>query len=67
MKNPGIYKITNVTNNKCYIGSAVNVYNRLGDHRKELRKDRHCNKHFQNSWNKYGEENLLKNNVKDYL
>lgn len=28
----GVYKITNIKNEKCYIGQAVNAYKRLNDH-----------------------------------
>lgn len=29
---PGIYKITNIQNNKCYIGKSTNIKKRLSDH-----------------------------------
>ena len=31
-ENPGIYKITNLTNQKCYIGKSTNVKRRLQEH-----------------------------------
>lgn len=34
--NPGIYKLTNIDNNKCYIGKAVNVKKRIQDHFKSV-------------------------------
>lgn len=54
----GIYKITNKINGKFYIGSSQNISQRWYDHKRELRHDRHCNKHLQDAWNKYGEENF---------
>jgi len=58
----GIYKITNILNNKCYIGSSASkyyLYNRLLNHFNNLRKNKHVNSHLQNAWNKYGEENFI--------
>ena len=57
-KQPGIYKITNLTNNKCYIGSSFNLFNRLHNHKTNLRKNRHHNVYLQRAYNKYGEENF---------
>lgn len=56
---PGIYKITNTTNNKFYIGSSINITKRWWAHRKNLRLQTHCNSHLQSAWNKYGEEVFL--------
>lgn len=52
----GIYMIINLINNKKYIGSSKNIYSRIAKHRSLLRKNKHYNKKFQNSWNKYNEE-----------
>lgn len=62
----GVYKITNVVNNKCYIGSAskhkeINGYNkgfyiRSSKHISDLIHNKHSNKHLQASFNKYGDE-----------
>lgn len=54
----GIYKITNIVNNKIYIGSSRNIKNRWFKHTALLRHNKHENKHLQNAWNKYGEENF---------
>lgn len=54
----GIYKIENKVNGKVYIGQSINIEERWRTHRNMLRRDDHYNKHFQNSWNKYGEENF---------
>ena len=53
-----IYKITNIINNKIYIGSAIDTYNRFSKHKSQLNKNKHHNSYLQNSWNKYGEQNF---------
>lgn len=54
----GIYKITNIINNKIYIGSAVFIYSRKHVHFHHLKNNTHHNQHLQNSYNKYGSENF---------
>lgn len=55
----GVYKITNLVNNKFYIGSTVDSFKvRLRAHFNKLRINKHPNKHLQGSFNKYGEENF---------
>ncbi len=56
---PGIYKITNLINNKIYIGSCVGFNQRKGQHKYRLRKGNHDNSHLQSSWNKYGEDAFI--------
>lgn len=51
----GIYVIRNTVNNKVYVGSAVNLYNRFKSHKSKLRRNLHPNTILQNSWNKHGE------------
>lgn len=51
----GIYSITNIINNKKYIGQSVNIKCRLRNHKWELRHNKHFNDHLQKSFNKYGE------------
>jgi len=54
---PGVYKIINTITNKPYIGSTVDLYERLSwQHLRELRLGIHINNHLQNSWKCYGEE-----------
>lgn len=50
----GIYIITNLLNNKHYIGSSKDLKKRLRDHRNSLIKNKHENKRLQHSFNKYG-------------
>ena len=48
----GIYKIINTRNNKCYIGSTVDLYKRANQHYNQLIKNKHVNKYLQASFNK---------------
>ncbi len=57
-KRSGIYVITNLVNNKIYIGSTVKLYNRAYEHLRTLKKGEHKNHHLQSSYNKYGEINF---------
>jgi len=58
MKKIGVYRILNKINNKCYIGSSVDLQQRLSHHKADLRKGRHENNHLQAAWNKYREMNF---------
>ena len=55
----GIYVITNKVNNKVYIGQTENIELRFSQHLNMLRANRRTNKHMQNVYNKYGEENFV--------
>jgi len=59
MKTSGIYRITNTVNNKCYIGSGVDIYNRWADHKSKLRRMKHFNRYLQRAWNKYGDDSFV--------
>jgi group I intron endonuclease len=51
----GIYKITNLVNNKFYIGSTRDSFlMRLRKHREMLKSNRHPNAYLQSAYNKYG-------------
>lgn len=50
--------ILNKINNKVYIGQSIDIYARHRQHKSELNNNKHCNKHLQNAWNKYGKENF---------
>ena len=54
----GCYVIINKINNKCYIGSTINLHRRLTEHKTRLKGNYHSNKHLQSSWNKYGADNF---------
>lgn len=53
----GIYFIKCKSNNRLYIGSSVNIYNRLHQHLHRFKNNKHF-KIMQNSVNKYGLENF---------
>lgn len=55
----GIYKFTNLTTSKIYIGSAKNLRKRFVQHISNLRLGKHHSPHFQNAWNKYGENDFI--------
>lgn len=57
MKQTGIYIITNVKNNKCYIGSSSHcIKNRITVHKRFLKQNKHDNSYLQASYNKYGKD-----------
>ena len=53
---PGIYKITNTSSNRIYIGQAQKIKNRWQGHSISLRGNKHQNKFLQNDFNKCKEE-----------
>jgi len=56
-KKSGIYMITNIINDKKYIGQSRNLWKRIREgHVGKLRTNLHYN--IQNAWNKYGEDNF---------
>jgi group I intron endonuclease len=55
----GIYIIKTKINNRFYIGSAINLYNRKHTHLTHLKKLKHCNAKLQRFVNKYGIKNLF--------
>jgi group I intron endonuclease len=57
-ENIGIYSITNLINQKRYIGSTNVLKRRKNEHFNKLRKNRHVNLYLQSAWNKYGEQNF---------
>jgi group I intron endonuclease len=56
MPDCGVYMIVNLQSGKVYIGSSVNLKNRIYNHKWSLKNNSHPNKHLQASWNKYGED-----------
>lgn len=51
----GIYKISNTVNDKIYIGSSINILQRIKEHIKTLKAGVHRNSYLQNHYNKYGQ------------
>jgi len=55
----GVYTITNIVNDKKYVGSTIMSFQkRFAHHLSMLRNNNHKNRYLQNSWNKYGEQNF---------
>lgn len=55
----GIYQIRNLVNDKIYIGSSNNLYNRKTyGHLNALKYNRHENDKLQKAFNKYGKQNF---------
>lgn len=61
----GIYKITNLVNNKVYIGSSKDINSRAKKHFNNLKYGIHINKHLQNAYYKYGKDNFKFEIVKE--
>jgi hypothetical protein len=55
----GIYCIKNIITNKVYIGSSVNIKNRIKGHERLLKRDGHYNNYLQKAWSKYKEESFM--------
>lgn len=55
----GIYKITNLINNKVYIGQSDRLNNREREHFYRLENGVHHNEHLQKSYNKHGKEYFM--------
>ena len=55
----GIYQIQSMNKpERSYIGSAININDRWGRHKRALRKNKHENVKLQRHYNKYGENDL---------
>jgi len=55
----GIYKITNIINNKVYIGQSKDIFIRLRSHKSSLKSNIHFNIYLQRSYNKHGIDNFI--------
>lgn len=56
MKVSGVYEIVHLPTGRRYIGSAVHYGKRKKLHLCQLRNGKHHNRHLQNAWHKYGED-----------
>ena len=63
----GIYIITNVINNKIYIGSSIDIERRWKDHTYKLERNKHENRYLQRSWNKYGKDKFIFKLIEEVL
>ena len=54
----GIYTITNILNNKIYVGYSNNIEKRYKIHLKLLKENKHHSIKLQYAWNKYEEKNF---------
>ncbi len=60
MKVTGIYKIqSKIKPERCYVGSAININKRWGEHYALLKGNYHTSNKLQNHYNKYGESDLI--------
>jgi len=50
----GVYIIKNSIDDRCYIGSTIDFYQRFQDHKSSLLNNKHANQILQNFVNKYG-------------
>lgn len=55
----GIYAIQNMKNGNAYVGSSSDIKKRWSDHRRELIKGKHINKHLQSAWNKHSSDSFV--------
>ena len=57
--NCGIYRIKNMRNGKCYVGSSVNLQERKSEHFRLLKNKSHDNARLQNAWNKEEDKSIF--------
>jgi group I intron endonuclease len=65
MKISATYFITNTLNQMKYVGSSVDVKQRLSGHRQLLKNNKHHNPHLQNAYNKYNKDNFTFDIIKE--
>ena len=54
----GIYKITNLINDKCYVGQSINIENRWKQHVSMLNSNKHHSVKLQLAWDEFGVKNF---------
>lgn len=54
----GIYAIRNTSTGKLYVGSAVNLADRISRHKRELAAGHHHSEKLQRAWRKYGADSF---------
>jgi len=59
-----VYKIKNIVNGRCYVGSSEHIAKRISTHKYYLRHGIHDNVILQCDWDKYGEDNFKFSHVK---
>lgn len=52
----GVYKITRVGTNDCYVGQAINISKRWVTHRQDFKNGRHASRFMQRVFDKHGLE-----------
>ena len=62
----GIYLITNITNNKHYVGRSNDCSTRISKHKSALNRNKHHNIHLQNAWNKHGASYFIFEILEEY-
>lgn len=55
----GVYLFFNTVSGKRYVGSSIDIYNRIHEHIHNLKNNKAHNIHFQASWNKHGEDAFI--------
>lgn len=55
----GVYIITNIINNKVYIGSSIDIKKRVYRHFSDLVNNKHYNRLLQRAYNKYKEKSFI--------
>ncbi len=53
---PGVYRLDHVRTGRTYVGSSINVKNRVAQHITALRKGRHVNHLLQDAWRDGGRD-----------
>lgn len=56
LRRSGIYEIRHKASGRRYVGSAVSIRKRWGDHKRGLGSGRHHSRFLQRAWDKHGEE-----------